>query len=112
MNLGEFLKSFVIDAWFKAVMYVGAVVLVASFFLEVKGITNEQLQLLAGGAFLVGLGEWKNHKVASWIKPPNVYTGGPLLMSATVRRPDFVGVILECAGALLLGLAIWKIAAS
>jgi len=109
MDVGDFLKSLAIDAWYKALMYIGGVVLVLSFFLEVKGITNGQLQLLAGGAFLVGLGEWKNHKVESWIKPPNAYTGGAALMSATVRRPDFLGVVLEVAGVLLWVVAAWKI---
>lgn len=112
LGLGDFLKSFAIDAWYKALMYVGGVVLVASFFLDVKGVSAGQLQLLSGGAFLVGLGEWKNHKVESWIKPPNAYTGGAALMSSTVRRPDFVGVVFELVGAVLLGVATWKMITS
>ena len=109
MDVSDFLKSFAIDTWYKAVMYLGGVVLAISFFVEVKGLTNYQLQLLSGGAFLVGLGEWKNHKAASWIKPPNVYTGGPALMSVTVRKADLVGVVLDVAGVLLIGLSIVSI---
>ncbi|MDA2912445.1 hypothetical protein MYX77_00535 [Acidobacteriia bacterium AH_259_A11_L15] len=109
MDVGDFLKSFAIDTWYKAVMYLGGVVLVISFFAEAKGLTNDQLQLLSGGVFLVGLGEWKNHKEVSWIKPPNVYTGGPALMSATVRKADLVGVVLDLAGVVLIGLSIVSI---
>ena len=109
MDVGDFLKSFAIDTWYKAVMYLGGVVLAISFFVEVRGLTNHQLQLLSGGAFLVGLGEWKNHKVASWIKPPNIYTGGPALMSAALRKADLVGVVLDLAGVFLIALGIVRI---
>ncbi|HNY39348.1 MAG TPA: hypothetical protein PKJ41_03105 [Bryobacteraceae bacterium] len=109
MDVGDFLKSFAIDTWYKALLYLGGVVLAVSFFVEVKGLTNQQLQLLAGGAFLIGLGEWKNHKVASWIKPPNVYTGGPALMTAKIREADFVGVVLDLAGVILIVLGIVRI---
>ena len=50
-------------------------VLAAAFYVDARGVTNQQLQLIAGGPFLIGLGEWKNHRNESWIKPPNVYTG-------------------------------------
>lgn len=74
--------------------------------MDVKGLTNIQLQLLSGGAFLIGLGEWKNHKVASWIKPANAYTGGPALMRATVRESDALGIILDLVGIFLIGLFV------
>jgi len=109
MNLGDLLKSLALDTWYKATMYLGGVILAFSFFVDVKGITNAQLQLLAGGAFLVGLGEWKNHKVVSWFKPPNVYTGGPALMSAPVRQPDALGLLLDLTGCVLVVLGIVNI---
>jgi len=56
---------------------------------EAKGLTNSQLQLLSGGAFLLGLGEWKKHKEDSWIKPPNAYTGPAAVITQTVRSADF-----------------------
>jgi len=109
MDVKDFLKSLAIDAWYKAVMYLGGVLLTISFSLEVKGLTNHQLQLLAGGAFFFGLGEWKNHKVATWIKPPSAYTGGPALMSATVRKADFLGLVLDIVGFTLIVLGIVSI---
>ena len=109
MNIGDFLKGLAIDAWYKALMYLGGTVFAVSLFIDVKGIGNVNAQMLSGGCFLLGLGEWKNHKVASWIKPPNAYTGGAARMSTTVRKPDFVGVLLEILGVALLGLAAWRV---
>ena len=110
MDAEDILKIVVIDAWYKVLLYLGAGVLAVSFFVDVKGgLTNQQLQLLSGGVFSIGLGEWKNHKVASWIKPPNAYTGGAALMSQKSRKADFVGVALDLAGLFLIGSPIVKI---
>lgn len=109
MDAAELIKNFAIDTWYKAVMYLGAIIFVVSLFSTVKGLTNSQLQLLSGGAFLLGLGEWKNHKVSSWIRPPNAYTGPAAFMEATVRSADFIGVLFEVVGVVLVSLAIWKI---
>ncbi len=109
MDVTDLLKSFVIDTWYKAIVYLGGAVFAFSVFFEVKGLTNSQLQLLSGGAFLVGIGEWKNHKVAAWIKPPNAYTGGAALMQRTVRNPDFVGILLETVGIALVLVGAWRI---
>lgn len=109
MDFSDLLKIFKIDVWYKAVMYLGAVLLAFSLFFDVKGMTNSQLQLLSGGSFLLGIGEWKNHKTKSWIKPPNAYTGGPALMQAVVREPDFIGYMLDGLGILLMAIAVWRI---
>lgn len=102
MSIGDFFKGLILDAWYKAFMYIGGIVLLLSFFLDVKGITNAQLQLMAGGMFLLGIGEWKNHKAESWIKPPNVYTGPAALITQTVWRPDIIGLVLDLIGLVLL----------
>jgi len=109
MDIDGFLKSLVIDTWYKALVYVGGVTLAVSVFIAVKGIGNVNAQLLSGGAFLLGLGEWKDHKILSWIKPPNAYTGGAALMSSTVRKPDMVGIGLDVLGVALLCVAAWRI---
>ena len=56
MSIGDFFKGLILDAWYKAFMYIGGIALLLSFFLDVKGITNAQLQLMAGGVFLLGIG--------------------------------------------------------
>ncbi|MGA3262966.1 MAG: hypothetical protein ABSC47_02850 [Terracidiphilus sp.] len=110
MDVSDVLKSLTIDTWYKAIMCLGGGVLVASIFFPVHGLTSQEWQLLSGGAFLVGLGEWKNHKAYSYIKPPNAYTGSAALMSGIIRKPDLVGTLFELAGGALFMFGIWKIA--
>jgi len=102
MSLGDFFKSLAIDTWYKALVYIGGIVLVLSFFIEVKGISNSQLQLISGGVFILGLGEWKNHKFLPMIKPPNAYTGPAMFMNVPVWKPDPVGLLLDLAGIALV----------
>lgn len=110
MNPSDLLKDLKLDHWYKVVLILGATVLVASFFIEVKGITNSQLQLLAGGMFLIGLGEWQNHGDHTEIWPPNIYTGGSALQVTThVRKPTLFGLFLDIVGAILLAVFVWKI---
>jgi hypothetical protein len=109
MPLPEVFKDLKLDVWYRAVVYIGGVVLIFSFFFEVKGISNAQLQLLSGGFFLIGLGEWKNHKKESFIKPPNAYTGPTALVTRTVWSPDVVGALFDLIGIGLIGAFVWSI---
>ncbi len=109
MNLSDFLKNLQLDTWYKAFMYIGGIVLVGSFFLEVKGITNTQLQLVSAGLFFIGIGEWKNHKSESFIKPPNAYTGPAALITHSVWKPDLIGLLLDVAGLVLMIMGIRSI---
>jgi len=101
MVLPEILKNLAIDVWYKAFISLGGVLFVIALLVDVKGITNGQLQLLASGMFFVGVGEWKNHKVASWFKPPSAYTGGAGFVSGTVRSPDLIGIAFDLIGIVL-----------
>ena len=109
MDFGGILSSLKLDVWYKALVYIGGVALLLSLFIDVKGITNTQLQLIASGLFLVGLGEWKNTKTKTRIKPPNVYTGPALLMQSNVWKPDLIGLLFDVAGLVLLGVGVWSI---
>lgn len=109
MDIGDLLKQLELDVWYKVFILIGSVALVASLFLPVQGISNSQLQMLAGGILLVGLGEWKNHKLQSVIKEANAYTGPAALLTYSVRKPDLFGVILELAGVALLTISVVSI---
>ena len=102
MAIPDAFKNLALDTWYKAFVYLGGVCFIASLFMEVKGVSNSQAQLLSLGFFLVGIGEWKNHKTVSWFKPPSVYTGGAALMSAKVRQPDSFGLACDVIGCLLV----------
>lgn len=108
MSLPEIFKDLSLDKWYKVLVYLGGVVLVLSFFLEVKGtIGNTNLQLLAGGAFLIGMGEWNNHHETKQITTPSVY--GQYELTRRFRRVTPFGLLLDVIGLVLLGFAIWNI---
>lgn len=109
MGADGFLKSLALDTWYKVVMYAGAVLFAVGLTVEVRGITNGEALLVGLGLFLIGIGEWKNHKTAAWIKPPNVYTGPAALMQTKVRQPDFFGLLLDLCGLAALGFGLWRI---
>ncbi len=71
MGIGDFLKGLKIDRWYKVFVYLGALAFIISLLIEVKGITNLELQLLSLGFFFIGVGEWKNEKRAVEFKPAN-----------------------------------------
>lgn len=109
MDVSDVLKSLSIDTWYKAIMVLGGGVFAASIFFPVHGLTSQEWQLLSSGAFLIGLGEWKNHRVYTFIKPPNAYSGPAAVMSGIVRRPDLLGRLLWLFGLTLFFFGIWKI---
>jgi hypothetical protein len=108
----DLLKGLQIDAWYKVFVYLGAVGFIISLFIDVKGITNQELLIFSLGLFFIGVGEWKNHKWLSYIKPPNAYTGPSAFIQQEARHPDFVGVSFDVIGVLLLALSavslIWR----
>lgn len=109
MSIGDLLKGLKIDTWYKAFIYVGGIALLLSLFIDVKEITNLQLQQIAGGVFLFGIGEWKNHKKESWIKPPNAYSGPTALITQTVWKPDIIGLCFDLIGIVLVVSGVMSI---
>ena len=94
-------KNLSLDMWYKALVYVGGIILILSIFMEVKGIANIHVQLLSLGVFLIGLGEWKNHKIQLITRSPSITDPGALIQ-AYVRKNDLFGVILEIVGGFCL----------
>lgn len=108
----DFFKNLALDAWYKALVYVGGAGLLLAFFVDARGVSNTDLQILLGGVFLLGLGEWKNNKIKSWIKPPNVYTGPTLWIDEPIRKPDVLGLLLDGFGIALIILGLYRILVS
>ena len=109
MDIPKLLEKLSLDAWYKVLILIGFTLFVISLLFEIHGITNKQLLLLSGGLFLIGLGEWKNHKIITGIKPPNAYTGPAAIISQTKWLPDVIGVIMDLIGILMLVLFICSI---
>jgi hypothetical protein len=106
---GGLLKSLALDAWYKAFVYVGLVLFTVGLSVDVRGVTNSELLLLAAGVLVIGIGEWKNHKTLAWIKPPNAYTGGAALMQTKARQSDALGILFDFVGVVLLAIGVWNI---
>jgi hypothetical protein len=105
MNFGDFLKGLVIDTWYKVFVYIGVITLIISFFVNVKGITNSELQMLSIGFLLIGIGEWNNWKIAIQTQPGGYW-------KIPVRVPNLLGILFDILGIILflvgLGHFIWS----
>ena len=97
-----FLNSLKLDDWYKVFVYLGAILFFISLFLNIKGITNNELQLLSGGIFFVGIGEWISWKVG------NLFDGSGIL-SCPVRKHTFLGWFFIILGNFLILFFILKI---
>lgn len=97
MELFENLK---LDKWFKAVTYLGCVILVLAAFVPAQVATNTELFLLGTGLFLLGIGRWKNRKSITSLQ--DMGWRGMLKMSGERRKPDITGMFLEIVGIILL----------
>ena len=100
---------FELDHWYKVLMLVGAAGVAGALVFEFHGVDNLHAQLLSLGVFLVGMGEWINHPLRTAVfqetryDPIHVVTGHP-------REPKRLGTLFDLLGALLIGVAIYKIA--
>lgn len=109
MSLGNLFKNFAIDSWYKSLIYIGGIITIASLFFETKAMTNQRALLLGLSILLIGLGEWKNHKIFSQFKPPNVYTGPAGIIKYPIRMPDIIGISLDFLGMLLALILLFQV---
>ena len=78
----DFFKSLKLDAWYMIFVYLGGTLLILSLFFPIQWITNKQLILFSLGILLIGLGEWKNHKIIVRTESPNGIIG-PTIITQT-----------------------------
>lgn len=91
-----------IDIWFKAVTYLGGVIVILSLTIPMRVLPNEEWSLLGFGLFIFGTGRWKNHKSHSQRVPSGYITWKD-------RNTDLLGLLLEATGIVLVLLAVWNI---
>ncbi len=103
------LSGLKLDQWYKVFVYSGLFLFVISLFLPIKGITNSELQLLSGGFFFIGIGEWLSWKVANHFKPPNIYTGLAGMLSYPIRQHNFLGWFFILLGILMVIIFVLKL---
>lgn len=102
MTITDLLKNLKLDEYYMLFVYLGSVLLCFSLFVPTQWLSNKQLGLFSLGILCIGLGEWKNHKFVSWIKPANAYTGGTALITNKIRQPDLIGNIIIFIGMLFV----------
>lgn len=109
--MADIFKNLKIDRWYKIFIYLGGILALASLFLPIQWLTNKQVGLLGPALLFIGLGEWKNEKVAVMFKAPNVYTGPAGLFQWPIRKMDFVGFLLLAIGivcSILFVISVWS----
>lgn len=101
MRIPEEVK-FYFDTWYKVLMLVGVMLVVYSLIGPMSWLDNQTCGLIGVGLFLFGMSEWKRTKFIQWIKPPNVYTGPPMLITQEVKKHDLISVFF-----LILAFVCW-----
>lgn len=88
-----------LDNWFKTVTYLGGIVVVLSLTVPMQVVSNEVMATIGVGAFLYGIGRWKNRKTFTKFVP-----GGKL--SWEQRDTDLTGLFLEFSGVVAVLVAV------
>ena len=102
----DLFKALKLDDWYMAFVYVGGLILIFSLFVPTQWIANKYAVLFSAGTFLIGIGEWKNHKHLSWLKEANAFTGPAAVMKVKRRMPDFIGILFDISGGALIFFAL------
>lgn len=92
-----------LDNWFKSVTYIGGIIAILSLTVPLQILSNEVLAAIGFGAFLYGIGRWKNQKTIT-----NFVPGGKI--SHKERVTDLLGLFLEASGIVLISGALIHIA--
>lgn len=109
LGMSNPLHNLKIDYWYKAALVVGAVVLITALTVELKGVENSIVQLIALGTILVGIGEWINHPLQTQIVPPSPRNPTWLKGEGYLRKNSALGLLFVISGVGFIGLGIWKL---
>ena len=74
--------------WYGILLSLGFILLIISLTIKIIPITNLQLFYGSLTFFLIGIGEFNNHKSYSGIKPANAYTGTTMDIRYKIREHD------------------------
>jgi len=104
------LNNLKIDYWYKALLVLSAVILIAALTMKMEGVSNSIIQLLSLGGLFIGIGEWINHPLQTRIIPPNAYyaPGGAKLTSYN-RRASLLGSLFDLLGFVIIVIGVWRL---
>jgi len=93
------LNKLKLDIWFKVLIPIGAIILLLASYMS-----DKELMLLGFGLLLIGMGEWKNHRLHSKHIDASAYNAEQWI-HATIRKPNALGILLDVLG--IIALIIW-----
>jgi hypothetical protein len=99
----EFLKNLLITTWYKAVIAV-----FGAAFLVTLGQRRDELAMVFCGACLIGIGEWRNHPKKE-VRLRIDSTGNKWKVTDVPRRANFVGILLQLIGVVLMLYGMYRI---
>lgn len=88
-----------LDQWFKAVTYLGGIIVLLSLTVPMQVISNAVMAAIGFGMFLYGVGRWKNQKTHTQFVPGKK-------LSWKQRDTDIIGLLLELAGISAVLIAV------
>lgn len=100
----EYLKNLKLNKWYGMVLYLGIGAIILSMYFQVDFIEDRYLFGLGLGLIFIGVSFFIAEKTLSTIKPPNAYTGGPILISQTKIHHNPITVIILIIGLLFICL--------
>ena len=95
------LSNLKLDKWWKGVFWLGVFFSLYSFYFSPDFLSPQHLFGLGLGLVLIGISYWIGEKKRSWIKPPNIYTGGAALITQKYIKHNFVTIVLLSLGIIL-----------
>lgn len=97
------LPTLQIDAAYKGVIAISAVVLIAAL-----AVNNAAVAIIALGFLFIGFGEWINHpRRASYIPPS--FANPAMMVTSDARRPSAFGWSVDGIGLLLIGFGVYRL---
>lgn len=94
------LKTLQVTNWYKAVTVLSAICLVI-------GLTTQRdtIALLSLGAFLIGIGEWRNHRKAVEFRPT---VAGLAKVTDNVWQATWLGILLDLLGVAVIAYGLYR----
>jgi hypothetical protein len=105
---GDLLKSLVLDAWYKVLVQFGGIVLALALFVPAQGMSNRQVQAIAGGFFFLGLGIWMDQRRSSTVDGANALIQHIVVTNFEYWAPGR-GLILDALGIVLIALGVFAV---
>jgi hypothetical protein len=103
------LQNLKIDYWYKAVLVIGAVSLIISLTIDIKGVGNIPVLMFSLSAIFVGIGEWINHPLTTVLYHPNINLPGGLKGEGYIRKNSMLGMFFVIIGVVIAIYQIWKL---